>query len=237
VFNLLRLLTIAAVILVVVYLVTPARVFTPSRQKSKRLLEDFVAQNGGRNDDPEVKRLIHRIVGRFVPKVRNQLDDIEFTVVLSRAPNACAIGANDICVTQGLIDLLDGRDGYIAPIIAHELGHILCGHEAARWKDSIFLNIGAFLLARFLRSGWLTGILTSVALSRFSRAQEFEADAFSVRLIKAVGYNPALAADALEKVTAYYKEHIGNDAISRYFASHPPLDQRLDQMKQIAQEA
>ncbi len=232
----LRLFIIAAIILVVVYLVTPSRVFTPGKQKSKRFLETFVAQNGGRNDDPEVKRLIHRIVGRFSPVVHNQLDDIDFTVVMSKIPNACAIGIHDICITQGLIDLLDRRDTYLAPIIAHELGHIVCGHAATRWKDGVFMNIATFMLTLVFRSGWLSGLFASAALSKFSRVQEFEADAFSVRLVKSVGYNPEHAAIALEKVTAFYKGHIGNDVITRYFASHPPLDQRLEQMKQIANE-
>ncbi len=232
----LRLVAIVAMILIFVYLVTPTRIFSPGKEKSRMFLEDFVARSGGRSDDPKTNRLVHRIVRQFQPVVRDQLNDIEFTVVLSRVPNACAIGAHNICVTQGLIDLLGQRECYIAPIIAHELGHIVCGHAAKRWKDRMFLNIGAVILSFVLRSGWITGILASAALSKFSQSQELEADAFCVRLVKSVGYNPDHAATALEKVTSYYKDHMGSDVISRYFASHPPLERRLHHMKQIAQE-
>ncbi len=43
----------------------------------------------------------------------------------SRLPNAFALGSPEdsaICVTDGLLDLLDGRE--LAAVLAHEIGHI-----------------------------------------------------------------------------------------------------------------
>ena len=45
--------------------------------------------------------------------------------VPSRLPNAFALGSPEdsaICVTDGLLDLLDGRE--LAAVLAHEIGHI-----------------------------------------------------------------------------------------------------------------
>ncbi len=227
------------VILVAIYFLLPDHLFSPGRGRARYVLDQFMMQNGGACTDAGSRELVSRIGSRLSAPARERLNDVEFSVVRSAVPNACAIGDHHICVTEGLIDLMGKREALLAPIVAHELGHILAGHAARRWKDHIFLTGFLYLLIFVFRSPWLVnalGLGKSLALSKFSRAQEFEADASSVWLCQWAGYDPREAAEALRRVGAWYENKQVSDPITQYFASHPPIELRVEEVKRLAGE-
>lgn len=225
--------------LVLLYFVLPDRFFVPGRARARFMHEQFVRQNGGASGDAEAEAMVGRIGARLAVPARERLKDVEFSVVRSAVPNACAIGAHHVCVTEGLIELLGRREGALAPVIAHELGHIVSGHAARRWKNGIFLSVVLFVLSLVVRGPWLGGALgigKSLALSKFSRVQEFEADGCSLWLCRWAGYDPREAAAALEKVGRWHRGNQAKDPISRYFASHPPTEVRIKEIHRLADE-
>jgi predicted Zn-dependent protease len=58
----------------------------------------------------------------------------------------------------------------------------------------------------------------------YSREQELEADAFGVRVARAAGFDPAAARRVLVRLSV---ESAAEPLLSGYFATHPPLDERL----------
>lgn len=234
-----KLLLILLVVLVVAYFLLPDRMFSPGRGRARYILDQFVLQNGGSSGDTDSEELVSRIGSRLSAPAGDRLKDVDFLVVRSAVPNACAIGVHHVCVTEGLIELLDKRETLLAPIVAHELGHILAGHAARRWKDHIFLTGFLYLVILVFRSPWLInalGLGKSLALSKFSRVQEFEADASSLWLCRWAGYDPRDTAEALRRVGAWYENKQATDPISQYFASHPPTDLRIEEIDRLARE-
>lgn len=234
-----KLLLILMIVLVVAYFLLPDRLFSPGRGRARYILDQLVLQNGGACADATSEALVSRIGSRLSAPAGDRLRDVDFSVVRSAVPNACAIGVHHVCVTEGLIELLDRRETLLAPIVAHELGHILAGHAARRWKDHIFLTGFLYLAVFVLRSPWLInalGLGKSLALSTFSRAQEFEADASSLWLCRWAGYDPRQAAEALRRVGAWYENKQATDPISQYFASHPPIELRVEEVERMAKE-
>ncbi len=234
-----KLLLLLMVVLVAAYFLLPDRYFAPGRKRARFMLDQFVLQNGGACGDAASEGLVSRVGSRLAAPAGDWLEDVEFSVVRSAVPNACAIGAHHVCVTEGLIALLDRSEALVAPIVAHELGHILAGHAARRWKDHIFLTGLVYLAIFVFRSPWLInalGLGKSLALSKFSRAQEFEADASSLWLCRWAGYDPGAAAEALRRVGAWHQNKQATDPISAYFASHPPTELRIEEVERLARE-
>jgi predicted Zn-dependent protease len=62
------------------------------------------------------------------------------------------------------------------------------------------------------------------ALSPFNRAEESEADLIALHILKAAGYDPRAAADAMEKLTELQNNSGGTIA---FFSTHPDPAARL----------
>jgi len=65
--------------------------------------------------------------------------------------------------------------------------------------------------------------------SAYSRDQELDADEFGARLAAAAGYDPRGATRAFERLQRLEAE--ANLPLAEYFASHPPLAERIERLK------
>lgn len=115
-------------------------------------------------------------------------------------------------------------------VLAHEMGHIECGHcfRAAKFEiltkkmDSSTLGVVAdFLNTLFFRHA-------------YSKTQEAEADAFAYKAIIRTRYSPSSVAASFVELQNYVKSRGDTsssdqsaDIIRDYFMSHPPLQLRI----------
>jgi predicted Zn-dependent protease len=114
-----------------------------------------------------------------------------FTILDSGAVNAFSTPEGAIFVTRGLLALANS-DAEIAGALGHEIGHVVAGDRAEGGRLTRMRDRLAGLLAGL--ADW-TGLDTVVNDKRFSQAQEFDADAYAIRIEAAAGYDPrALAA-------------------------------------------
>lgn len=221
---------------VALYVLMPARAFTPGQRLSAWMLRGMHARFGGESKDAASTSLIQRAADRVRAPAGDRLPPVQLSVLRSPQPNAFAVGVHHVCVTEGLLDVCERREDLIAPVLAHEFGHILAGHAARRFKNQAF-GIGLAVAATFvLRSPWLlrsSGLLRSLVLASFSRSQEFEADACAIWLLDHAGYDPAKLADVLARLDDWYRHYQGrqDDALTRFFSTHPPLADRIREIE------
>ncbi len=234
-----KLLIILIIVLLATYAVLPARYFALGKGMTRRFLDRMLSQSGGESRDPAARALVERTARRLSESAGDAMPAIEYRVVRTRTPNAFAVGGHYICVTEGLIDLVDRREDLLAAVLAHELGHILHGHAARKLKENAFMAGAWILLAVVLRSPMLTQasrLARTLALSNFSQSKEHEADAAALWLLDWADYDPARLATALRAIDAWHQENGGSGPamLTRFFSSHPPVADRVARIERLA---
>jgi Zn-dependent protease with chaperone function len=130
-----------------------------------------------------------------------------------------------------LLEMCQGQRDEIAFVLAHEMGHIVRRHTLERIvKDaglSLLLRQSSF---RQASGAWLGRVGRQALVSAFSRDEELEADAFAVTLVRAAGGDPLAGERLLEKL-ARRTSGQGVAIPGDYFATHPPLPERLAHLR------
>jgi heat shock protein HtpX len=177
-------------------------------------------------------------------------------------PNALAVGANPKCasiiLTKSLRKLLPKNQ--IAPLIAHELGHIksrdtLAAAIGAMFLDAILMFAIALGLVGLIVGKHGGGILIVLAICTpitaiilhlaASRSREYEADRFGAELLG----NPQPMIAALRKLAAlparpnryvlhspataalWFVDPLAGTWLRNAFSTHPPLAKRIARLE------
>jgi predicted Zn-dependent protease len=145
------------------------------------------------------------------------------------------------------------NEAQLASVIAHESGHFLRRHQIRSWRDmkrkTDLFSVGA-MLAGVGGAGFgaylgdyvqLAQLGTLIALFRYSREMEAEADAMGAKLIAEAGYDPM-------EMPRVWQQLIGEEeASARYrrkrrdrgydmFATHPASETRMADLRISATE-
>lgn len=163
------------------------------------------------------------------------IDDIEVRLLEMPAVNGLATPSGEIYITTGLFKKLQARQitgPELASVIAHELGHLALGHTKRRIIDvtgaqTLHMVLGS-VLNRFIPvigwfvARWISGLL----MSRLSRKDEFEADAYATALMLRSGLGHEPQVQMLEKL----REMVPQSSMQEmsWLASHPPVPQRTE---------
>jgi metalloprotease len=160
---------------------------------------------------------------------------LDFKVYMSEQVNAFAMADGTVRVYSGLMDLMN--DDELRFVIGHEIAHVKLGHSAAAYKTA-YLSSGVVkgattALASNSRGGAtvmglagneIKAIGQKVLSSAHSRAQESEADAYSVKFMKQNKIPTKAASAALMKLA----KGAGNRGVS-FLSSHPaPADRAVE---------
>ena len=76
----------------------------------------------------------------------------------------------------------------------------------------------------------VSALLSTLLRQGYSREQELEADAFAAKTVRAAGFDPAAGRTLLVRLAA---ESAAQPLVSSYFATHPPLNERLRHLDTI----
>jgi predicted Zn-dependent protease len=181
-------------------------------------------------DNAETK--FTRDVGRWLGgHVKERRMPFFFRVTAERAPNAFALVGGHVFVSWPLLQMCQGQRDEIAFILAHEMAHIVMRHAVDRIvRDALFSLLLRQSAVKQAASAWL-GRVGQQALSRaYSRENELEADAYAVSLIAASGGDALAGEQVLEKLIQR-KPDSGTAGLGEYWATHPPLAERLAHMR------
>lgn len=140
--------------------------------------DDLVAVTGEDDRVHETRRLVQRLAKHWPDP------PYEFRVEVSKSdiPNALALPGGLIVVTTGLLDRVESENE-LAFVLGHELGHFRNRDHIRMLGRGVVLSI---FFAAITGSESSTGPVLSiadVALRRFSRKQESQADSFGLETV------------------------------------------------------
>jgi Zn-dependent protease with chaperone function len=148
-------------------------------------------------------------------------------LLLEGEPNAMALPGGFVFVERSLLDLCEWDRDQAAFVLAHEFGHVVRGHALARWLGGPGLARAATALPIGGPAGMaLRHIGTTFLTTAYAREQEFEADDFGRRLTRAAGFDGTAGARMLGRLRDRHANELPN-RLGDYFASHPPMDERI----------
>ena len=178
-------------------------------------------------DQAKVQRVMN-IFNRLAPQYNTHGMKLKCTVLHDKTINAFAIPGGNVYVYSGIIDFLQSDDE-LAAVIAHELAHVEKRHSLKNFRTSTALSL---LLERAVKNkknkeAW-TAVLSALALMKFSRKQEDEADDVGQYRLAAAGFNPYGQVQVWER---FLKKFGDSKGIEKFLSSHPSHQYRIENAK------
>ena len=180
-------------------------------------------------DDPIITEYVNR-VGQNIVLHSDAKVPFTIKVIDSDEVNAFALPGGFFYVNKGLLLAAD-NEAELAGVMAHEIGHVAARHymEMQRkdeaWNIATLAGIlfGGAILGNVLYNGG--GFFEGMAMLKFTRGAEAEADRLGVQYMWAAGYDPGAMATMFEKLEAKNKKKPGS--LAKMFMDHPaPADRR-----------
>ena len=154
----------------------------------------------------------------------------EINLIRANNVNAFCMPGGKIAFFSGLVDQLKLTDDEIAIVAGHEIAHALREHGRERVAKGNLLQLGANLGSAILGLGqtgqMVVGQGAQLALLRFSREDETEADTVGLDLVARAGYDPRAGVALWRKMAMLEKS-----APPQWLSSHPSGNNRIAQIE------
>lgn len=161
----------------------------------------------------------------------------EFNLVKDNQMNAFCMPGGKIVVYEGLLKLVSSEDE-LAVVIGHEVAHAVAKHSNERLSQQMMTQYGAQILTQMLSNksaaiqhagNAIYGLGTQYGLALpFSRKHESEADYMGLILMTMAGYNPEVAINFWQKMSAG-----GGASVPEFMSTHPSDATRISEIKKI----
>lgn len=195
--------------------------------------------------DQQVKLVEDPIITEYINRVGQNLvlhsdAKVPFTikVIDSDEVNAFALPGGFFYVNKGLILAAD-NETELAGVMAHEIAHVAARHAMENNGKGQLITYGTFagiifggpIAATVLQNEG--GLLGGLAMLKFSRGAEEEADRLGVQYLYAAGYDPVGMSTMFEKLASQNQKKKGS--VAKLFSSHPQsLDRRDSSLELVA---
>ena len=154
----------------------------------------------------------------------------EINLIRAANVNAFCMPGGKIAFFSGLLDQLKLTDDEIAIVAGHEIAHALREHGRERVAKGNLLQLGASLGSAIFGLGQtgqaMVGQGAQLALLRFSREDETEADTVGLDLVARAGYDPRAGVALWRKMAMLEKS-----APPQWLSSHPSGNNRISQIQ------
>lgn len=152
----------------------------------------------------------------------------EVSVFESKDVNAFALPGGKIGVYTGLLGIAATQD-QLAAVIGHEVSHVLAGHSAERYSETMASQIGGVVVqATTGVNGELVGLATNAfILLPFSRTHETEADLLGLDLMAAAGFDPRQSISLWQNMA-----RASGSKPPEFMSSHPSDETRIRNLSQ-----
>ncbi len=192
-------------------------------------------------DEEAMLRRLARVSGRVdtalrqqYPKFRKSGRRLSFGLAWDETLDAIAVPEGRVTITSGFMQALASRpDDELAAVLGHEATHIAERHRAYR-GDEIMLGDLLSAARGEEQSGGRGGSTLEVVRHRLN--DEYRADAASVKLLQAAGYDPGAMSSVLKMLKQCDEDGSAKAPAVVWFANHPDPDKRMESADRVAAE-
>jgi Zn-dependent protease with chaperone function len=191
-------------------------------------------------NDARVNSYLTRIISRLSAQAPGTQFPYTIKAVNSTEINAFALPGGPMYVNRGLVTAARS-EAELAGVLAHEMSHVVLRHGTEQASKAYLGQAGLSLLGGLVgkRGSTSSQIINAVggfglnaAFLKFSRADEYEADALGAELMAKAGYDPV----AMATMFAMLRAEQGRDPskLEQFFSSHPPPADRESRIRSVA---
>lgn len=233
---------VSVVALIAIYLyglpalATAVTPFVPVAWEEKlgAMVVEQIVQPGALCDDPARRKAIEGIVAKLTATVPKNPYKFRVYVVNDPTINALAAPGGHIVVFRGLLESTR-RPEELAGVLAHELQHVLKRHSTKLILQHV--STGLLMSAFF---GDVSGLASfgleaaqTLALLRYSRAHETDADEEGLKMLQASGIDGTGMITFFETLNA----KAGPEReVLKFLSSHPNTQERIEHLKLLVRE-
>jgi predicted Zn-dependent protease len=159
----------------------------------------------------------------------------EFNLIQSKEVNAWCMPGGKVAVYSGILPVTL-NDAGLATVLGHEIAHAIAGHSAERASQTALANAGGGIIGATTGSQTLTqlyGLGGQLALLRYSRGQESEADRLGLIFMALAGYDPNTAVSFWQRMAA----SSNGGAPPEFLSTHPSDATRIADIQKRLPEA
>ncbi|MBV8281428.1 MAG: M48 family metalloprotease [Candidatus Eremiobacteraeota bacterium] len=174
-------------------------------------------------DDPFLTNWVTGI-GNNLAKYRAREDiNYTFSIINSDEINAFSLPGGFVHVDMGLLNTVSSDDE-LAAVMAHEIGHVERRHAVTLEEKSQILGVLIGVLSILPLTSLLGGYGGDLAMNKFSRVDELQADQYGLQLMARAGYDPQSMVDFMDELRQMSGPESRADAA---FENHPPPSDRI----------
>src|SRR5687768_13195313 len=202
------------------------------------------AQEIGRSlplvQDPYITAYVNELGDTIASRTSRSDLDWHFFVVNSHQINAFALPGGYVYVNRGLIEATSRLDE-LAGVLGHEIGHVIQRHSVEQMQNRQKISVVAEL-ACTLTSVCETGLGAAAVniggtaiISRYSRADEFEADSEAVENVLRDGIDPDGIPSLFEVLMNARESQPG--IVESWFSTHPLEESRIENSLRLIEQS
>ena len=197
--------------------------------------------------DAEIETLLTEMVRPIFKAAGLREDSAKVFIIDSDTINAFTIGGGYIFVYTGLLLRLDPMQ--LMGVLAHETAHIAAGHInrlmavlQSRGQNLTGAMLAGILAAIVTRSEKPMAIMMGYIMTddrfflRYSRGEEFAADALGASFLEKMGYDSKCMISLLHKFQDFENMNPGANA-PEYVMTHPKLSERISALHKRPQNS
>ena len=163
----------------------------------------------------------------------------EFNLIQSQEVNAWCMPGGKVAVYSGILPITQ-TDAGLAVVMGHEIAHAIAKHSAERMSQELAAQAGGSLIGAATNNkasasviNALYGVGGQLALLKYSRDQESEADRLGLTFMAMAGYDPNEAVTFWQRMAAQNK----GGAPPEFLSTHPADATRINNIKNYIPEA
>lgn len=191
--------------------------------------KEIVAQVGEYTETPTATALVRSIGGQIAGISERPSLPWTFRLLDDPGVNAFALPGGFVYVTRGLLVHLQSDDE-LAAALAHEVGHVTARHGAVQMRKTAVArrSIGLFRVIdpNLRHVGGIAARTAGLALLKYSRDDENEADDLSLRYVARTGHDAAAIAELFRVLVSITTAHEGQ-RVPTWLSTHPEPEARL----------
>jgi len=211
------------------------------RQLGREAAEE-AEQTMGIAHDPALTAYLGQVGARLAAVAPGGTGPYRFAILDVEEPNAFSLPGGYVYVTRGMLALTNSEDE-LAGILGHEVAHIAARHAVQQVSRAAPIDVLAGLpgaVAGILSPalgnvlGDIGGFADEAIMAPYAQSQELEADRVGAEFAARAGWDPTKLADALSTLERESRLESGHEASTSFFATHPPLPERVEQARAYA---